>query len=153
MTFLNHKQSIGVDKTEKIRKSTHGCARLRSTENEIKMAKLIPFLPTYESGLMVNEGSKGPVVRLLVQVLQSLGFGVDGLENDGEYGPKVASSVRLLQQWLNVDMDGQFGHNTIDTLAKTKEGGLSLRLITWHASMGRTWCVSANGTKGWWPPM
>ncbi len=58
----------------------------------------------------VRNGSSGPAVRLLQQLLIDNGF--DPGDVDGEFGPNTESAVREFQDLLGLDDDGIVGQKT-----------------------------------------
>jgi len=65
----------------------------------------------------LSEGSKGPAVRSLQEVLTRGAFGLWELTPkgiDGEFGPNTAASVRAFQTWAGLDPDAKVGQKTWD---------------------------------------
>jgi len=74
-------------------------------------------LPTGDPMPVLSEGSTGPAVRGLQEMLTS---GAPGLWKvtpqgvDGEFGPNTTASVKAFQTWARLDADGIVGQKTWD---------------------------------------
>jgi len=74
-------------------------------------------LPTGNPMPVLSEGSSGPAVRSLQQVLTNGAVGLwettpKGV--DGTFGPNTTASVRAFQTWARLDADGIVGQKTWD---------------------------------------
>lgn len=74
-------------------------------------------LPTGNPMPVLSEGSAGPAVRSLQELLTRGAYGlweVTPQGVDGEFGPNTAASVRAFQAWARLDVDGVVGQKTWD---------------------------------------
>jgi peptidoglycan hydrolase-like protein with peptidoglycan-binding domain len=74
-------------------------------------------LPTGDPMPVLSEGSTGPAVRGLQEMLTRGAYGLweitpEGI--DGEFGPNTAASVRAFQAWARLEVDGIVGQKTWD---------------------------------------
>jgi peptidoglycan hydrolase-like protein with peptidoglycan-binding domain len=74
-------------------------------------------LPTGDPMPVLSEGSTGPAVRSLQEMLTRGAYGLwaitpEGI--DGEFGPNTAASVRAFQAWARLEVDGIVGQKTWD---------------------------------------
>ncbi len=74
-------------------------------------------LPTGNPMPKLSEGSSGPAVRSLQEVLTNSAAGLWGTTPkgvDGTYGPNTEASVRAFQTWARLEVDGVVGQATWD---------------------------------------
>jgi peptidoglycan hydrolase-like protein with peptidoglycan-binding domain len=74
-------------------------------------------LPTGNPMPLLSEGSSGPAVHSLQEVLTNGAVGLWATTPkgvDGTYGPNTTASVRAFQTWARLDADGIVGQKTWD---------------------------------------
>ena len=74
-------------------------------------------LPNGNPMPVLSQGSTGPVVTSLQEILTKGAVGLWGITPqgiDGEFGPNTAASVRAFQTWARIDVDGVVGQQTWD---------------------------------------
>ncbi|WP_054634868.1 peptidoglycan-binding protein [Thalassobacillus sp. C254] len=75
------------------------------------------------SGQILQEGSRGPLVRDLQQRLLDLGYDIGTYGADGIYGPVTREAVRSFQQDAGVTVDGIAGPATHRALQEAERQG------------------------------
>jgi peptidoglycan hydrolase-like protein with peptidoglycan-binding domain len=74
-------------------------------------------LPTGNPMPVLSEGSTGPAVRSLQEMLTRGAYGLWEITPkgiDGEFGPNTVASVRAFQAWARLEVDGIVGQKTWD---------------------------------------
>lgn len=97
----------------------------------------------------LNKGSRGPAVVFLQYLLFALGFAVEGMVPDGDYGEKTAASVRNFQIYLyfvGSDRDGNFGPGIRRSLKDRH--GIDVDAVLVAPGTGTTWWVGQGSAVG-----